>query len=457
MSQPPNPPPGGHDPSGAQPGRQGWGQPAPDDDTQQLGRPAQQDDETTQRLGDPGGTTHQVRPGDLGPPPPPAGRERQETRQFDAPASGQQSPGYGAPPDSGQPRGQPQYGQHQGPPPYGQPHHGPQAGYGQPAHGQGVYGQPGYGQPPYGQPPYGQPGYGQPPYGQGAYGQPDYAQQPYGQPGYGQPGYGQPPYGQPPYGQPGYGQQPYGQLGYGQPPYGQQPPGPGVPGGPGSRRRATVVVLVATGVVVLAAVAVGLFLLLRAEDPDPASPPTDTSASRTESPGPPRRSTTPSPSAPAPTPTGGEDVPAGRPPGTLGDDPALDALAASCFEGDWAACDTLYLDSRIGSAYEDYGQTCGGRNEPDPGGCVGRYAGGASGGVPADLPPARPAPTGIGDADVQEVADGCEAGIMAYCDVLRLAALDRSDPALRPYGDYGLTCGGRNQPTETACTDLYPA
>jgi hypothetical protein len=55
------------------------------------------------------------------------------------------------------------------------------------------------------------------------------------------------------------------------------------------------------------------------------------------------------------------------------------------------------------------------------------------------------------------VADGCESGIMAYCDILRLATLDESDPALLAYGDYGRTCGGRNEPTDTACTELYPA
>ena len=48
-----------------------------------------------------------------------------------------------------------------------------------------------------------------------------------------------------------------------------------------------------------------------------------------------------------------------------------------------------------------------------------------------------------------------EQGIVAYCDILRLAALG-GDPSLTPYGDYGRTCGGRNEPTETACVELYP-
>lgn len=61
---------------------------------------------------------------------------------------------------------------------------------------------------------------------------------------------------------------------------------------------------------------------------------------------------------------GGDALPPGEPPGDLGDDPALDALAESCFEGEMQACDDLYFQSPIDSAYEDYGDSCGGRNEP---------------------------------------------------------------------------------------------
>jgi hypothetical protein len=222
---------------------------------------------------------------------------------------------------------------------------------------------------------------------------------------------------------------------------------------------------VVVGVVVLAAVAVGLFFLLRDDDPGAASDATGTTAPQTspsptespeESPSEPEE-----PSSPEPSPPGGaEEVPAGRPPGTLGDDPVLDGLADACFDEDWAACDTLYFDSEVGTEYESYGETCGGRNEPVAGGCQDRYApgeaGGVPGGIPADLPPAAPAPTGTTDSDVQAVADGCEQGIVAYCDILRLAALG-GDPALQPYGEYGRTCGGRNEPTDTSCVQLYPA
>ncbi|MGY1639895.1 hypothetical protein ACI782_02025 [Geodermatophilus sp. SYSU D00703] len=429
MSQPPPyPPQGGKDPSGDRPGEpgreqpegqdadqptqqlgpQGWGGPGrPDDAPRPLGTPGGPDD-TTQQLGapggttqpgSPGGTTQQIRPGDLLPPPPGAG-ERHETRRFDQPQFGQQ-PQYGQPPQ----QGQPSYGA----PPVGQP------GYGQP--------------PPYGQ----QPGWGPPPQ--------------YGQPGYGQPQYGQPGYGQPQYGQPGHG-------GPGSP----GGPSPGSPGGTGGgSKRNKVIALVVAGVVVLAAVAVGLFFLLR-DDPGPASNATDAPASQTSSSAPETSEETPSesaePSSPESSPSGeAEEAPEGQPPGTLGDDPMLDALARSCFEADWAACDELYFSSEVDTEYESYGETCGGRNEPVFGTCSDRYGGGGedTGGVPADLPPGQPAPTG-GNPDVQSVADTCAEGFVSLCDVLRL--LD-GDPDLQPYADYGKTCGGRNEPTETFCTDLY--
>jgi hypothetical protein len=220
---------------------------------------------------------------------------------------------------------------------------------------------------------------------------------------------------------------------------------------------------VVAGIVVLAAVGVGLFFLLR-DDRGPASSAGGSTAPETSSSATESSEETPSgseePSSPE-SPSGeSEEAPAGQSPGTLGDDPVLDGLADACFDEDWAACDTLYFDSEVGTEYESYGETCGGRNEPVFGGCQDRYApgeaGGSPGGIPADLPPATPAPTGTTDSDVQAVADGCEQGIVAYCDILRLAALG-GDPSLQPYGEYGLTCGGRNEPTDTSCVELYPA
>ncbi|MEO1062237.1 MAG: hypothetical protein AAFZ07_12525 [Actinomycetota bacterium] len=46
-----------------------------------------------------------------------------------------------------------------------------------------------------------------------------------------------------------------------------------------------------------------------------------------------------------------------------GDDPVLDALWDDCANGDGAACDDLYFDSPLGSAYETFGETCGDRVE----------------------------------------------------------------------------------------------
>ncbi len=45
----------------------------------------------------------------------------------------------------------------------------------------------------------------------------------------------------------------------------------------------------------------------------------------------------------------------------VGDDAALNQLAQSCFDGDMGACDDLFIDSPVAAAYEDYGNTCGGR------------------------------------------------------------------------------------------------
>lgn len=48
---------------------------------------------------------------------------------------------------------------------------------------------------------------------------------------------------------------------------------------------------------------------------------------------------------------------------TYGDDPALDALWDQCEVGDDVACDDLYWGSPIGSGYEEFGRTCGGRSD----------------------------------------------------------------------------------------------
>ncbi len=52
------------------------------------------------------------------------------------------------------------------------------------------------------------------------------------------------------------------------------------------------------------------------------------------------------------------------PPTGLGEDPVLDAYAQDCFDGDMAACDSLFLESEVASTYEAYGETCAGRRPP---------------------------------------------------------------------------------------------
>lgn len=177
-------------------------------------------------------------------------------------------------------------------------------------------------------------GAGQPPpgpYGQappGPYGQAPPA--PYGQP---QPG----PYGHPaPHPQ----QAPYppqggypGQGGYG-------PPWTGAQGGPGSPPpkkggNGTVIALVAVGVLLVVGLGVGLFLGLQDDSRSAASPP-----------------------------------PATLQPTGLGDDPAMDELAQECFDGDMQSCDDLFMQSDSGSTYEDYGDTCAGRQSSGGGFCT---------------------------------------------------------------------------------------
>ena len=58
----------------------------------------------------------------------------------------------------------------------------------------------------------------------------------------------------------------------------------------------------------------------------------------------------------------------------FGSDPVLDQLAVDCYDGDFGACDQLYLDSPIDEAlasYEGYGANCGGRlGAEQPNQCV---------------------------------------------------------------------------------------
>ncbi len=146
-------------------------------------------------------------------------------------------------------------------------------------------------------------------------------------------------------------------------------------------------------------------------------------------------------------------MPAGTDPSGLGDDAGLDQLAQQCHAEDWEACDTLWLTSDVGSDYESYGETCGGRNDPSAGECASTYGdGGPSGG---DIPPPGASPDGLGtDTTLNALASSCYGGSMDDCDSLFFAA---SDPGQEAYLDYGDSCAGR-QPVGTGitCKSAFP-
>ena len=150
-----------------------------------------------------------------------------------------------------------------------------------------------------------------------------YGQAPYGVQQYGQAPYGQAQYGAQPYGQAQYGQQPYGQQSGGYP-YGQQPYGQYLGGPPRKRSRAVLIWSIVGGAALLVLIVGVVLVALGSGGREPA---------------------------PAAT----------REPTGLGDDAFLDRLAQQCHDGTMSACDSLYDDSDIGSAYEEYGDTCAGR------------------------------------------------------------------------------------------------
>ena len=56
---------------------------------------------------------------------------------------------------------------------------------------------------------------------------------------------------------------------------------------------------------------------------------------------------------------------------SYGDDPILDELWDACEGGDFEACDELWWDTPIGSEYELFAESCGGRTDESASGtCV---------------------------------------------------------------------------------------
>ena len=125
----------------------------------------------------------------------------------------------------------------------------------------------------------------------------------------------------------------------------------------------------------------------------------------------------------------------------LGDDPALDELAVSCFNDDLESCDDLYVGSPDGSLYEAYGATCGARvDEPTNLLCADVL-----------LPPTGEDPAGLGrDPFLNALAEQCYAGDLLDCDILYAEAETNS-----AYERFGASCAGRiDADTDRDCTEL---
>ncbi|PRY50152.1 hypothetical protein LY71_104189 [Geodermatophilus tzadiensis] len=151
------------------------------------------------------------------------------------------------------------------------------------------------------------------------------------------------------------------------PPPVQDPSAPGAarPGGGGFFTSLPGILTAVAGLVTAVTGAVGIYV----SQGDDATVPSDPTVSTTDTP------------APVPEDTGEADVgdlPADFSETSLDDDATtlidtcaagdlgacatlLDTLAVECADGYGISCDALYFVSPVGSAYEDYGATCGGR------------------------------------------------------------------------------------------------
>ncbi|MGH9270519.1 MAG: hypothetical protein ACRDZ2_04535 [Ilumatobacteraceae bacterium] len=121
-------------------------------------------------------------------------------------------------------------------------------------------------------------------------------------------------------------------------------------------------------VAALAIVGVAAFFLTRSEESSSAPDDTEATVERTEPDDTTEPATDPPDQTDGPEPTGAGSIPpAGDEPDGLGDDVALDELAQDCFVGDMGACDDLFFDADEDSVYEQYGDTCAGRQPADTG------------------------------------------------------------------------------------------
>lgn len=79
----------------------------------------------------------------------------------------------------------------------------------------------------------------------------------------------------------------------------------------------------------------------------------------------------------------------GSQPTRFGDDPDLDPLYVACRDGGGQACDDLFAAAPLGSEYEEFASTCGGRTKELS--CASRYPETTPGGAP--VPPSGPGVT----------------------------------------------------------------
>ncbi|MBA2283410.1 MAG: hypothetical protein H0W25_19555 [Acidimicrobiia bacterium] len=120
--------------------------------------------------------------------------------------------------------------------------------------------------------------------------------------------------------------------------------------------------------------------------------------------------------------------------------PEFAALAQGCFDGDPVACDDLFGQTPAGSIDEAYGDTCGGRIEPEEGA-------GFSVECAELMIAAAPVPDDIVDT---ANAEGCFAGDMIACDDLFRGATEGTTDQV-----YGGLCGGRVEATTAFCVDIF--
>jgi hypothetical protein len=104
----------------------------------------------------------------------------------------------------------------------------------------------------------------------------------------------------------------------------------------------------------------------------------------------------------------------------------LDELWDECDGGDGDACDLLFLRSPFGSEYEEFGRTCGGREDDDFFGVCGE---GLDAGLPSEYGD---------DPELDVLWDACDGGDLGACDDLWF-----SSPAGSAYEEFGATCGDR--------------